>query len=179
MSCFVLLPLLFQLTGAPAQPPQGAAPAPPPPGLTLAMTLRVQVGPPTELGEVPRGRRRVIPILGGTFDGPNVHGKVLNGGADWQIVRADGLAELDTRYMLQTDSGSLVYIQNAGIRHAPPDVTKKLLAGEPVDPAQVYFRCTPHFETASPALAWIAERLFLGAGVRRPAQVVMRFWAVN
>jgi hypothetical protein len=92
------------------------------------MTLRVQVAAPVELGEVPRGRRRIINITGGTFEGPNVRGKVLPG-ADWQIVRADGLAELDTRYLLQTDGGSLVYIQNAGIRRAPPDVTKKLLAG--------------------------------------------------
>ena len=102
-----------------------------PPKLTLAFTIRVQVGPPTELGQVPRGRRRIIPILGGTFEGPNIRGKVVPGGADWQIVRADGFAELDTRYLLQTDSGQLIYIQNAGIRHAPPDVTKKLLAGSP------------------------------------------------
>ena len=79
---------------------------PTPPKLTLAMTIRVQVGPPTELGQVPRGRRRIIPILGGTFEGPNIRGKVVPGGADWQIVRADGFAELDTRYMLQTDAGS-------------------------------------------------------------------------
>jgi uncharacterized protein DUF3237 len=82
------------------------APVPQPPKLTLAMTLRVQVGPPMELGEVPRGRRRIIPILGGTFEGPNIRGKVLAGGADWQIVRADGLAELDTRYALQTEQAS-------------------------------------------------------------------------
>jgi hypothetical protein len=76
---------------------QPQAPALQPPKLTLAMTLRVEVGPPMELGEVPRGRRRIIPILGGTFEGPNIRRKVLPGGADWQIVRADGLAELDTR----------------------------------------------------------------------------------
>src|SRR5689334_706482 len=116
MPVLLLMSLLFAGIGAPSQ----VAPTPQPPKLTLAMTLHVQVGPPTELGEVPRGRRRIIPILGGTFEGPNVRGKVLQGGADWQIVRADGLAELDTRYMLQTDTGSLVYIQNAGIRHAPP-----------------------------------------------------------
>src|SRR4029453_17185205 len=112
------------LTAVLSGQPQGTAAQPP--KLTLAMTLRVQVGAPMELGDVPGGRRRIIPILGGTFEGPNVRGKVLAGGADWQIVRADGLAELDTRYALQTDSGKLVYIQNAGIRHAPPEVTKKL-----------------------------------------------------
>lgn len=143
------------------------------------MTLRVQVGPPMELGEVPRGRRRIIPILGGTFEGPNIRGKVLPGGADWQIVRADGLAELDTRYALQTEQGSVIYIQNAGMRHAPPDVTKKLLAGEAVDPAQVYFKTVPAFETGAPELQWLTRAIFVGTGERYPAEVVIRVWKVD
>ncbi len=149
------------------------------PKLTLAFTINVQVGPPTELGQVPRGRRRVIPILGGTFEGPNIRGKVVPGGADWQIVRADGFAELDTRYMLQTDGGQLIYIQNAGIRHAPPDVTKKLLAGEPVDPSQVYFKTVPTFETSAPELQWLTRSIFIGTGERHPAEVVIRVWKVD
>ncbi len=150
-----------------------------PPRLTLAMTLRVQVGPPTELGEVPRGRRRIIPILGGTFDGPDIRGKVMPGGADWQIVRADGLAELDTRYMLQTEAGKLIYIQNAGIRHASPEITKKLLAGEPVDPSLVYFKTVPTFETSAPELQWLTRSIFIGTGERHPAEVVIRVWRVE
>jgi hypothetical protein len=158
---------------------QSQAPAPQPPKLTLAMTLRVQVGPPMELGEVPKGRRRIIPILGGTFEGPNIRGKVLAGGADWQIVRADGLAELDTRYALQTEQGSIIYIQNAGMRHAPPDITKKLLAGEAVDPAQVYFKTVPAFETSAPELQWLTRAIFVGTGERYPAEVVIRVWKVD
>ena len=158
---------------------QSQAPAPQPPKLTLAMTLRVQVGPPMELGEVPRGRRRIIPILGGTFEGPNIRGKVLPGGADWQIVRADGLAELDTRYALQTEQGSIIYIQNAGMRHAPPAITKKLLAGEAVDPAQVYFKTVPTFETSSPELQWLTRAIFVGTGERNPDEVVIRVWKVD
>ena len=149
------------------------------PKLTLAFTINVQVGPPTELGQVPRGRRRIIPILGGTFEGPNIRGKVVPGGADWQIVRADGFAELDTRYMLQTDAGQLIYIQNAGIRHAPPDITKKLLAGEPVDPSQVYFKTVPTFETSAPELQWLTRSIFIGTGERHPAEVVIRVWKVD
>ena len=159
--------------------PQAASPAIQPPKLTLAMTLRVQVGAPMELGEVPRGRRRIIPILGGTFEGPNIRGKVLPGGADWQIVRTDGLAELDTRYALQTEQGSLIYIQNAGIRHAPPDVTKKLLAGEAVDPAQVYFKTVPTFETSATELQWLTRAIFVGTGERYPTEVVIRVWKVD
>jgi len=149
------------------------------PKLTLAFTIRVEVGPPTELGQVPRGRRRIIPILGGTFDGPNIRGKVVPGGADWQIVRADGLAELDTRYLLQTDGGQLIYIQNAGIRHASPEVTKKLLAGEPVDPSQVYFKTIPTFETSAPELQWLTRSIFIGTGERNPTEVVIRVWKVD
>ena len=170
--CLALCELTMAQAAAPRSDPQ-------PPKLSLAMTLTVQVGPPTELGEVPRGRRRIIPILGGTFEGPNIRGKVLAGGADWQIVRADGLAELDTRYLLQTDGGSLVYIQNAGIRHAPPDVTKKLLAGQPVDPSQVYFKTVPTFETSAPELRWLTRSLFIGTGERRPSEVIVHVWRVE
>ena len=179
MSAFLLFSLLIAQAASGAAGPASSATAAEPPKLSLAMTLTVQVGPPTELGNVPRGRRRIIPILGGTFEGPNVRGKVLAGGADWQIVRGDGLAELDTRYMLQTDAGSLVYIQNAGIRHAPPDVTKKLLAGEPVDASQVYFKTVPTFETSAPELQWLTRSIFIGTGERRPTEVVIRVWRVE
>jgi uncharacterized protein DUF3237 len=174
MSAIGLLGLLMAMLSS-----QPKAPAPQPPTLTLVMTLRVQVGPPMELGEVPRGRRRIIPILGGTFEGPNFRGKVLAGGADWQIVRADGLAELDTRYALQTEQGSLIYIQNAGMRHAPPEITKKLLAGEPVDPAQVYFKTVPTFETSAPELQWLTRAIFVGTGERYPSEVIIRVWKVD
>ena len=60
-----------------------------------------------------------------------------------------------------------------------PEITARLIRGEPVDPADVYFRCVPRFETAAPALAWIGERVFIGTGVRRPSEVVMRFFEVR
>ena len=164
----VMLLIVFAGLVTPASMPQTPSASRPsevvPPKLTLAFTIDVQVGAPTELGQVPRGRRRIIPILGGTFEGPDIRGKVVPGGADWQIVRADGLAELDTRYLLQTDSGQLIYIQNAGIRHAPPDVTKKLLAGEAVDPSQVYLKTIPTFETSAPELQWLTRIDLRGDG---------------
>src|SRR5215218_514280 len=150
-----------------------------PPTLTLAFTLHVQVGPPLEFGDVPAGRRRIIPILGGTFDGPLLRGKVLSGGADWQIVQGDGVAKLDTRYALQTHDGKLIYIQNAGLRHASPEVTKKLLAGEAVDPSQVYFKTVPTFETAAPDLQWLTRSIFIGIGERYPTEVVIHVWRVE
>jgi hypothetical protein len=152
---------------------------PPAPGLVFAFELRVTVGAPVEIGQVPRGRRRIVSILGGTFDGPGIKGKVVPGGADWQIIRADGFSELDTRYMLETDKGQIVYVQNAGMRHAAPAVMEKLLKGETVDPKLVYFRTIPTFETAAPDLQWLTRSVFIGTGERYPTEVVIRFWRVE
>jgi hypothetical protein len=104
---------------------------------------------------------------------------VLPGGADFQLVTSATTARLEARYVLETDAGERIYVVNDAIRSAPAAVTARLLRGEPVDPADVYFRCVPRFETSSPALAWIAERVFVGVGVRRPSVVEMRFFEVR
>jgi hypothetical protein len=164
------------LRASQAAPRSAAAAAP---KLTFAFELRATVATPTELGQVANGRRRIIDITGGTVDGPSLKGKVRAGGADWQIVRADGFTELDTRYTIETDKGQLVYVQNPGVRHAPPEIMKKLLAGEMVDPALVYFRTTPKFETSAPELQWMTRALFVGSGERYPNEVVIRFFRVE
>jgi hypothetical protein len=149
------------------------------PALTPAFELRAQVGAPLELGTVPGGARRIVSILGGTFEGSGMKGRILPGGADWQIVRPNGVAELDTRYTLETDSGQLIYVQNRGIRHAPAEVMQKLLAGLAVDPSLVYFRTVPVFETSAPELQWLMRSIFVGTGERYPAEVVVRFWKLE
>ena len=159
--------------------PLHAQKPPVPPRLVLAFEARVQVGPPIEVGQVSAGRRRIVPILSGTFEGPGIKGKVLPGGADWQIIQPDGFSQLDTRYTLETDKGQIIYVQNAGIRHASPEVMKKLLAGEVVDPSVVYFRTVPTFETSAPDLQWLVRSVFVGTGERYPADVVIRFWKVE
>jgi hypothetical protein len=169
----LLVVLLAQVAAQPLPP------VPPAPGLVFAFQARVELGKVMEVGAVPRGRRRIIPIVGGTFAGPGLKGTVLNNGADWQIVRPDGFAELDTRYALQTDGGDIVYVQNAGIRHAAPEVLQKLAAGEPVDPALVYFRTVPTFETAAPGLQWLTRSIFVGSGERYADHVIIRFWRLE
>jgi hypothetical protein len=140
--------------------------------------LTVQVGPPVEVGTTARGRRRVIPIVGGSATGDGWTARVLPGGADYQSIVSDTLTQLEAHYVLELDAGDLVYVRNQGLRSAPAAVTAALARGEPVDPAQVYFRCTPAFETASPALRWINDRLFAGAGARHPAHVAMSFYVL-
>lgn len=149
------------------------------PDLEFFAELSVDVGVPQEVGLTVHGQRRLIPILGGAARGDGWTARVLPGGADYQLIVSPRLAELDARYVLETDAGDLIYVQNRALRAAAPEVTALLLRGEPVDPALVYFRCSPSFETASPALGWIAERLFVGSGVRRPERVEMQFFTVN
>ena len=172
-------PILFLLAGLVAGVSAAVAQGPAPPRLTLAFEVRATVAPPMEVGDVARGRRRIVAITGGTFEGPGLRGKVLPGGADWQIIRPDGFSELDTRYTLETDKGQIIYVQNAGIRHAAPEVMKRLLAGETVDPSLVYFRTVPTFETASPELQWLTRAVFIGTGERYPNDVRIRFWRVE
>jgi hypothetical protein len=152
--------------------------APAPPGLEFAFEVRAEVATPTVVGELPTGTRRIVDILGGTFEGPKLKGTVLPGGADWQLIRADGFTEIDARYTLRTDSGDLVYISNVGIRHAPPDVMRRLNAGEPVDQGQIYFRSVPKLETAAPELQWLMRSIFIATGERYPNGVVIQFWRV-
>lgn len=149
-----------------------------PPTLEYFADLRVEVGSPRVLSQGPRGMRRLVPITGGEASGQGWTARVIPGGTDFQLIVSDTLSELDARYGLETDAGDLIYVQNHAVRAAPPEVMARLLRGEPVDPARIYFRCNPRFETASPALRWIGERMFVGVGVRHPAEVVMRFFAL-
>ncbi|MDM0041976.1 DUF3237 domain-containing protein [Variovorax sp. J22G21] len=149
-----------------------------PPTLEHFADLQVEVGTPQVLGSGPGGLRRVVPIHGGSASGHGWRARVLPGGSDFQLIVSDTLSILDARYGLETEAGELIYVQNHAVRAAPAEVMASLLRGEPVDPSQIYFRCSPRFETAAPALRWINERLFVGVGVRHPAQVVMRFFAL-
>ena len=157
-----------------------AADPPTPPALEFAFEVRAEVADPLVIGELPTGQtRRIIDILGGTFEGPNVKGRVRPGGADWQLIRrADGFTDVDARYTLETDTGALIYVTNVGIRHAPPEVMRRLNAGEAVDQSAIYFRAVPRFETAAPQLQWLTRSIFVATGERYPNGVIIRFWRV-
>lgn len=143
----------------------------PQPQLEFFADISARVGPAHEIGNTPTGNRRVIPILGGEVQGDGWKARVLPGGADFQVIVSPTMAHLDARYVLETDAGDLIYVKNRAIRVASAEATARLIKGEPVDPTAVYFRCVPSFETSSPALLWINERLFIGAGLRRPDEV--------
>jgi len=153
---------------------------PEPPGLEFAFEVQVQVADPVVVADLPSGQtRRIIDILGGTVDGPEIQGEVLPGGADWQLIRqSDGFTDIDARYTIRTDDGHLIYVSNIGIRHASPEVMQRLNAGEEVDQSLIYFRAIPKFETEAPGLGWLMKHVFVSAGERYPNGVVIRFWKV-
>jgi hypothetical protein len=138
----------------------------------------ITLGPPQELGAAPLGVRRVIPITGGRFRGERLSGRVLAGGADWQLIRSDGVAELDARYALETADGALIYVRNRGYRHGPREVLARLAAGENVDPGLYYMRTTPLFETGDERYAWLNRIVAVATGARRPAAVELEVYEV-
>jgi len=138
----------------------------------------IELAPAQELGAGPLGRRRIIAITGGRFFGERLSGRVRPGGADWQVIRADGVAELDARYTLETADGALVYVRNRGYRHGPAEVLKRLAEGENIDPAQYYMRTTPLFETGDERYAWLNRIVCVASGARRPAVVELEVFEV-
>lgn len=148
------------------------------PSLTHVADITVEVAAPVLLGLCPTGERRVVAILGGSIEGPRLSGTVLPGGADTQLIRGDGVAEIEARYLIRLDDGALVHVVNRGLRHAAPDDMARLLRGEPVDPARVYFRTAPVFETSAPGHAWLNRALFVGMGERQPGNVHLRVFSV-
>jgi hypothetical protein len=143
------------------------------------LTADVTLAPAQELGETPQGRRRIINITGGTFRGERLSGKVLPGGADWQVIRPDGVADLDARYTLETADGALIYVRNHGYRHGPADVLKKLSLGEEVDPSLYYMRTTPLFETGDRRYAWLNRLICVGTGARKKSSVHLEIFEVK
>lgn len=149
----------------------------PPPGLEHVCDLAVTIAPPIEVGQTPHGLRRVIPITGGTVHGPRLNGRVLEGGADFQLILGDGtMAHLDARYVIELNDGARVLVQNTALRVASPENSRRIIRGEPVNPAEIYFRCQPQLEASAPAWQWVNESQFIGSGRRAPDGVFLSFY---
>ena len=151
----------------------------PTPTLELVCTLTVQLDPIREMGAGRAGQRRIIPISGGTVAGPKLNGQILSIGADWQTVFSDGLAELDTRYAMETHDGATIEIINFGLRHGPPEVLQAIMAGEDVDPASYYMRTHARLETGDARYKWVNKTLFLGTGARHQDKVLIDLFAIQ
>lgn len=150
----------------------------PEPKLEFIFEAKVTLDPVQELGITTYGKRRIIPITGGTFEGPLMRGVIVPGGADWQTVRTDGSADLEARYTLKTDDNVLIYIQNKGVRHAKPEVLARMAKGEKVDPSEYYMRTAATFEVADGKYAWLTKAVVVSTGARMSDHVLLKFYRV-
>jgi len=149
------------------------------PRLELITRVRATLAEPLELGQTPWGRRRVIGVTGGEFNGPLLTGKVLPGGADWQIVHEDGTASIDTRYTLECLDGALISVATRGCRRGPREVLERIVRGEPVDPSEYYFRVSIQYETSAPAYQWLNWVVAVASAIRLADQVVYDAYVVR
>ena len=151
----------------------------PDPRLTRVFRLEATLGEPLDLGDTARGRRRIVPLTGGTFAGPDLNGSLLPGAsADWQIVLPDGTVLGDIRYTLQTDDGAILYVQSLGVRHGSAEVLARLGRGEEVDANEYTFRTSTRIEAASARLDWLNKGIFISVAGRGTGGVIYETYLV-
>src|SRR5260370_7521580 len=143
------------------------------PGLRnkYVFSLGIKVGAPIVAGDFGYGMRRIVPILGGELRGEGIKGTIFPYGADFQIIRPNGFTELEAKYAFEMDDAAIVYIENIGIRFGPKEMLDRIANSEIVDPALIYFRTVPKFQTGPETYRWLVENLFVGVGARHPDRV--------
>ena len=149
------------------------------PELEFIFEARGKLGQPLLIGSAHDGVHRIIPILDGTFEGPDIRGTIVSAGAaDWQFTRNDKVTQAEATYALRTDDGVLIQVQNYGLRHGPDAVIARLAAGEEVDPGEYYFRTSPRFTAPAGSYDWLNKSIFLCSGARYPDSIRLWFYRV-
>ena len=152
----------------------------PEPRLTKIFRLEASLGEALDLGNVAQGRRRIVPLTGGTFAGPELNGALLPGAsADWQIILPDGTALGDIRFTLQTDGGDLLYVRSQGVRHGSAEVLARLGRGEEVDASEYVFRTSTKIEAAASKFDWLNKGVFISVAGRQPGGVIYEVYLVG
>jgi hypothetical protein len=149
------------------------------PPLDFLAQVRCEVGALVNLGAGPYGERRCVPLLGGSVSGPGLNGEILPGGADWQILRADGVLDIQAQYVVRTPDGALVEVDSRGLRHGPPEVMQRLARGEAVASDEYFFRTLMRFQTGHPAWQHLNTTLALARGERQARVVVLDVFRIG
>lgn len=149
-------------------------------GLQPLFELSAHVDAPQVTPDGPYGVRRFIPVTGGTFKGERLSGVLLAGGADCQLIRPDGVAELDVRVTLKTNDGTTILMRGLGLRSGSPEVMARIAQGEMVPASEYYFRESMIFEAPQAgAYGWLNRLIAIGHGERRPDSVHLSVYEVK
>ena len=143
------------------------------PQLEFALQLKVTLGQAFSIENTQHGRRTVIPITGGTFEGPGIKGTIINGGADYQLANAQGRTELEAIYCIKTDDDIYIHVRNRGIIAGGQDAD-----GKPT----FYFKAAPQFEApADSKYVWLNNALFICAPdfSQQFQGIVLNVWKVK
>lgn len=142
--------------------------------------MSLSTGAPQNVGAGRNGELRVVPVAGGTVEGPKLRGEVLPGtAADWLRVDADGTAHMDVRLTVRTWEGHHVFVHYTGLRTGAPDALARLGRGEAVPPEDYYFRTAVRFEAGAAELAWMNKVIAVGVGQRPPSGPVYDVYAIR
>jgi len=149
------------------------------PALVYMAEADCEVGPVVSLGGPARhGERRYVAIRGGAVAGPELEGRILEGGVDWQVLRADGVLDISAHYVIRTTDGALVEVQSDGLRHGPPEVIERLARGEPVGRDEYFFRTLMRLTTGHPAWLHLNKVMALAVGQRDRDRVQLEIWRI-
>ena len=142
-----------------------------PPSLMPMTTLRIAVATLVSLGAAPGGERRYVALGAGTAEGPELNGTVVEGGVDWQTLRADGVLEINAHYVIRSEDGALIEVTSNGLRHGPAEVMAQLARGEAVPREAYFFRTVMRFQTGVPAWLHLNRAMAIAVGERAAGEV--------
>jgi len=152
---------------------------PAPPALLPLTQIRCEVGQLVSLGQAKHGERRYVPLLGGTVQGPELNGRIVEGGVDWQVNRSDGVLDIAAHYVIRADDGGLIEVQSDGMRHGPPAVMARLARGDDVAPDEYFFRTLMRFQTGAPAWLHLNRVMALAVGQRQAGLVLLDVYRIT
>jgi len=154
-------------------------PFPPAPAMVPMTRIACDVEGLVSLGEAPTGERRYVPLSGGVVQGPELSGRILSGGVDWQVARRDGVLEIAAHYVIETEDGARVEVQSTGLRHGPPEVMARLAAGEPVEASEYFFRTLVRFTTGHPGWLHLNKVMAIARGQRQARRVLLDLYRLT
>jgi hypothetical protein len=149
------------------------------PALLPMAQIRCEVGELVSLGPGKHGERRYVPLGGGTVEGPELSGRLVEGGVDWQVNRADGVLDIAAHYVIRTGDGALIEVQSDGMRHGPPEVMARLARGEAVARDEYFFRTLMRFQTGAPAWVHLNKVMAIAVGQREKGLVVLDVYRIT